>query len=284
MVGLCTCFKAAKTNLDFTLCKMVQDCFVWNSYWVLSSPDHLQEAYDWYRTLQKPMTQNSIQCFPFFAFGFSLVINSKWVDFVPKKNMENVHPMYAASLQALQASTTTNPTTSSQKKRSGDRRSINGDSQTQTTLVRRRQKKSRTSTVVGDSSTSIGASQTTATTTVETPPVHWVQGDGGIVKDPSHATVVAFVSMHLFREVKFIPDPKIMLNYNTTDSTSICLNVLTGCKCSVANVDREVWWNTKASNWVEKHIIHLRNSKVEALKNAFWSKFFCSFYEISDWF
>ena len=181
--------------------------------------------------------------------------------------MADTHPLMMSTQNTIHSSKSV---ASGRSKSGSSKRSRNDDSQAQHSIIRRRTKKTKT--LPGDSSTSFAASHTDSTTLLETPPVHWVQGDGGNVKDPSHSTVVAYVSIHLFREVKFIPDANILLRYDTKDPTSICFNVLKGCKCSLTNVDREIWWKTKASNWVDKYIIHLRNSKVEALKNAFWSK------------
>ena len=136
-----------------------------------------------------------------------------------------------------------------------------------------RKKRSPRSSATGDASTSLATSQNTSPDVLLTPPSDWVQGHGGNKKDPAKQTVQAYVGLHLFRELKFITHAPSQLVYNTHDARTACFNVLNGCKCAIANIDREKWWNTKGSVWVYDAITNLRNSKVEALKNAFWSKF-----------
>ena len=186
--------------------------------------------------------------------------------------MSGRHTMTLGTNGISEPATGTKASVSSRSKVSSSKRSRTSHSQMEST--RPSKQPARNSQIGGDSSTSIGTLQSNSPALYETPPVPWVQGDRGNRNNPDEKVVKAYVGMHLFRELKFISKDEIELVYNTTEETSACFNVLTGCKCAINNIDRENWWTTKASVWVYDTIIHLRNSKVDSLKNVFWSKWF----------
>ena len=94
---------------------------------------------------------------------------------------------------------------------------------------------------------------------------------GGMRENQDETVVTSFVSKKLWHYEKFVTDRDIQLKYNVTDPSTICYNVIMGCNLSIL-VDKDVWWTTKASNWVYKALTNLRNSKMTALKSAFFGK------------
>jgi hypothetical protein len=115
----------------------------------------------------------------------------------------------------------------------------------------------------------------TSNSNLQSPPVPvpnvWVTGGISSVADSDREKVKIVVSKHLWHDVKFITDKEHELTYNDTDPTTICYNVLAGLKLS-ENIEKSIWWNTKGKFWVYEFIGNLRNSKMTALKKAFFGK------------
>jgi len=116
-------------------------------------------------------------------------------------------------------------------------------------------------------------SQATSNPTVPFTPVSdvWVPGGLSSTAEADREKIKVYVSKQLWHFEKFITNKEIQLKYDVTDPKTICYNVLTGCLMSV-NVDRSAWWNTKARGWVYTYLTNLRNSKMTALKIAFFGK------------
>ena len=200
--------------------------------------------------------------------------------------MADKHPM----LHAMHNSASMKNSTSSSKVSNGSKsgqsdpssKRPNGEGSS-TELVRRhsskkkRAKSSKTSGALSSIDLTMGSTPLSAPlsvpSTMDTPVQQiWVPGGLGSVGDPSESVVTGYVSKILFHMVKFITNRDIQLAYNATDRTSICYNTLVGCRCTMTNIDRTDWWNTKGSRYVHESLTGLRNNKATTLKWVFFCK------------
>ena len=116
-------------------------------------------------------------------------------------------------------------------------------------------------------------SQATSNPLANSTPVSnvWVPGGISNAQEADKEKIKVYVSKELWHYEKFITDRETQLKYDVTNPKTICYHVLKGCLLSLT-VDRSHWWNTKVKNWVYRYITSLRNSKMTALKLAFFGK------------
>ena len=186
------------------------------------------------------------------------------------------HRTVADSSTRISETSKSDPGTKSGENRSGHRK------RSGTHLNRKRSKKSSSKTRIESQTTSIHSTPSSNVTSqpssvpssaARSPPVSkvWVPGGVTNTNEADRTTVIIYCAKNLWHSIKFITDKEYQLRYSTSDKKSICYNVLTGLQMNTG-LDRRVWWESKCRRWISAGITNLRNSKMTALKSAFFGK------------
>jgi hypothetical protein len=85
-------------------------------------------------------------------------------------------------------------------------------------------------------------------------------------------TIRNYVTQHFFPSVKFITKKEKLAYYAPgTNPTSYCARIIRGCHLP-PDLDPAQWWETVAKRTVKRKIAQLRSDKINALKKAYFGK------------